>query len=277
MATAAVSPSYAHAESKANSGIWSWLTTVDHKRIGTLYLFTALSWFAVGGTEAVIMRIQLQGPNGRVVSPEVFNQLFTMHGTTMIFFVVMPLSAAFFNYLIPLMIGARDVAFPRLNAYSYWAWLFAGLFTYSSWFLGGAPNGGWFGYPPNSVLDPTRGMTFYAIGLLIAGISSTVSAVNLTVTVLNMRAPGMSLFRMPVFVWMGLVVQLLLVFSLPIITVALFQMLFDRRWDTAFFDPTRGGEPLLWQHMFWLFGHPEVYILILPAFGIFSEILPVFA
>src|SRR6185312_1047183 len=187
------------------------------------------------------------------------------------------MSAAFFNYLIPLMIGARDVAFPRLNALSFWVFLLGALFLNSSWFLGGAPDGGWFAYAPNSTTDPGNGMTFYALGVLITGIASTVGAINLAVTVINMRAPGMSLFRMPVFVWMGLVVQFLLAFSLPIITVALFQLLFDRRWDTAFFDPTRGGEPILWQHMFWLFGHPEVYILILPAFGIISEILPVFA
>ena len=155
--------------------------------------------------------------------------------------------------------------------------LLGGLFLYSSWFLGGAPNGGWFGYAPNSTTDPTPGMTFYALGLLITGIASSAGAINLAVTVVNMRAPGMTLFRMPVFVWMGLVVQFLLAFSLPIITVALFEMLFDRRWDTAFFDPTRGGDPILWQHLFWLFGHPEVYILILPAFGIISEILPVFS
>ena len=155
--------------------------------------------------------------------------------------------------------------------------LVGGLFLYSSWFLGGAPNGGWFGYAPNATTDPTPGMTFYALGLLITGIASSAGAINLAVTVVNMRAPGMTLFRMPVFVWMGLVVQFLLAFSLPIITVALFEMLFDRRWDTAFFDPTRGGDPILWQHLFWLFGHPEVYILILPAFGIISEILPVFS
>jgi cytochrome c oxidase subunit 1 len=189
----------------------------------------------------------------------------------------MPMSAAFFNYLIPLMIGARDVAFPRLNALSFWVFLLGALFLNSSWFLGGAPDGGWFAYAPNSTTDPGNAMTFYALGLLITGIASTVGAINLAITVINMRAPGMSLFRLPVFVWMGLVVQFLLAFSLPIITVGLFQMLFDRRWGTAFFDPTRGGEPILWQHMFWLFGHPEVYILILPAFGIMSEILPVFA
>jgi cytochrome c oxidase subunit 1 len=200
-----------------------------------------------------------------------------MHGLTMVFLFVMPMSSAFFNYLIPLMIGARDVAFPRLNAFSYWLFLFGGLFLYSSWFLGGAPNGGWFGYAPNSTTDPTPGMTFYALGLLLTGIASTAGAVNLAVTVINMRAPGMTFFRLPVFVWMGLVVQLLLVFSLPIITVGLFELLFDRRWGTHFFDPTAGGDPILWQHLFWLFGHPEVYILILPAFGIISETIPVFA
>ena len=163
-----------------------------------------------------------------------------MHGLTMIFLFVMPMSAAFFNYLIPLMIGARDVAFPRINAFSFWLFLFGGLFLYTSWFLGGAPNGGWFGYAPNSTTDPTSGMTFYALGLLLTGIASTAGAVNLGVTVINMRAPGMSFFRLPVFVWMGLVTQLLLVFSLPIITVGLFELLFDRRWGTHFFDPTAG-------------------------------------
>ena len=224
-----------------------------------------------------MIRSQLAKPGNTLLNADQYNQIFTMHALTMIFLFVMPMSAAFFNYLIPLMIGARDVAFPRLNALSFWIFLLGALFLNSSWFLGGAPDGGWFGYPPNSVTDPGNGMTFYALGLLITGIASTAGAINLAITVLNMRAPGMSMFRMPVFVWMGLVVQFLLAFSLPIITVALFQLLFDRRWDTAFFDPTRGGEPILWQHMFWLFGHPEVYVLILPAFGIISEILPVFS
>jgi cytochrome c oxidase subunit 1 len=261
----------------ATTGLWSWFTTVDHKKIGILYGITAFGFFLVGGVEALLIRVQLAQPDQNIVSPAVFNELFTMHGVTMVFLVVMPLSAAFFNYLIPLMIGARDVAFPRLNAYSYWAFLFAGIFIYSSWFLGGAPNGGWFGYPPNSVLDPSRGMTFYALGLLIAGVASTVSAVNLAVTVINMRAPGMTLFRMPVFVWMGLVVQLLLAFSLPIVTIGLVELLFDRRFGTHFFDAGAGGSPVLWQHLFWLFAHPEVYILVLPAMGIVSEILPVFS
>ena len=261
----------------ATTGVWSWITTVDHKKIGILYGFTAFFFFIVGGSEALLIRVQLARPDQAFLSPSVYNEIFTMHGLTMVFLVVMPLSAAFFNYLLPLMIGARDVAFPRLNAFSYWAFLFAGTFIYSSWFLGGAPNGGWFGYAPNSVVDPTRGMTFYAIGLLIAGIASTVSAINLAVTILNMRAPGLTLFRMPVFVWMGLVVQLLLAFSLPIITIGLVELVFDRLFGTHFFDPAAGGDPVLWQHLFWLFGHPEVYILVLPAFGIISEILPVFA
>ena len=261
----------------ATTGFWSWFTTVDHKKIGILYGITAFAFFLIGGSEALLIRVQLARPDQTFLEPAVYNELFTMHGITMVFLVVMPLSAAFFNYLLPLMIGARDVVFPRLNAFSYWAFLFAGLFIYSSWFLGGAPNGGWFGYAPNSVTDPSRGMTFYAIGLLIAGIASTVSAVNLAVTVLNMRAPGMTLFRMPVFVWMGLVVQLLLAFSLPVITIGLVELLFDRLFGTHFFDVAAGGSPVLWQHLFWLFGHPEVYILVLPAMGIVSEILPVFA
>ncbi len=261
----------------ATTGFSSWFTTIDHKKIGILYGATALVFFLVGGIEALLIRSQLAEPNGTLLNADQYNEIFTMHGVTMIFLFVMPMSAAFFNYFIPLMIGARDVAFPRLNAYSYWVFLLGGLFIYSSFFLGGAPNCGWFCYAPNSVVDPTIGPTFYALGLIITGIASTAGAVNLAVTVINMRAPGMSLFRVPVFVWMGLVVQLLLAFSLPIITVALFQLLFDREFATHFFDPTAGGDPILWQHLFWLFGHPEVYILILPAFGIITEILPVFS
>ena len=261
----------------ASTGFWSWITTVDHKRIGILYGFTAFTFFLIGGSEALLIRIQLARPDQQILDPNAYNQIFTMHGLTMVFLVVMPLSAAFFNYLIPLMIGARDVAFPRLNAFSYWAFLLGGLFIYSGFALGGAPNGGWFGYAPLSTVEPGNNMLFYAIGLIITGVASTVSAVNLAVTIINMRAPGMSLFRMPVFVWMALVVQLLLAFSLPIITVGLFEMLFDRRFGTHFFDPAAGGDPVLWQHLFWLFGHPEVYILILPAMGIVSEILPVFS
>src|SRR3978361_1860436 len=279
METAAASPNSAHAGSDSHSGIWSWLTTVDHKRIGTLYLYTALAWFAVGGTEAVIMRMQLQGPNGRVVSAEVFNQLFTMHGTTMIFLVVMPLSAAFFNFLIPLQIGARDVAFPRLNAFSYWVYLFGSLFMNSSWLIGMAPNGGWFGYAPLTTLpySPNLNIDFWMLGLQILGVSSLAAAFNFITTIINMRAPGMNLMRMPMFTWMSFVVQFLLVLAFPVITIAIVFLQFDRFLATNFYTMTDGADPLLWQHLFWIFGHPEVYILILPAFGLVSEILPTFS
>jgi cytochrome c oxidase subunit 1 len=260
-------------------GVWSWMTTVDHKRIGILYGVTAFVFFILGGIEALLIRVQLAKPNGTVLSADVYNQLFTMHGTTMIFLVVMPMSAAFFNYLVPLQIGARDVAFPRLNAFSYWLFLFGGLFLYSSFFLGGAPNGGWFGYAPNTSITyaPGHNIDYWVFGLQLLGIASTVGSVNLIVTMLNMRAPGMTLMRMPVFTWMTLVSSFLILFAMPVITVALFLLMFDRNFGANFFNPAAGGDPLLWQHLFWLFGHPEVYILILPAMGMVSEILPVFA
>jgi cytochrome c oxidase subunit I len=261
----------------AKEGLGSWLTTVDHKKIGIMYFWTTLVFFALGGLEAVLIRAQLAAAEGTVLTEEVYNQLFTMHGVTMIFLVVMPLSAAFFNYLIPLQIGARDVAFPRLNAFSYWVYLFGGIFLYSSFFLGGAPNGGWFGYAPLSTSTPGLNMSFYAVGLQILGISSLAAAVNFITTILNMRVRGMTFMRMPMFIWMALVVNFLLLFSLPIITVALFMLTFDVTFDTSFFQSANGGDPILWQHLFWLFGHPEVYILILPAMGIVSEVLPTFS
>jgi cytochrome c oxidase subunit I len=261
----------------AKEGLGSWLTTVDHKKIGIMYFWTTLVFFALGGLEAVLIRAQLAQADGGVLTEEVYNQLFTMHGVTMIFLVVMPLSAAFFNYLIPLQLGARDVAFPRLNAFSYWVYLFGGIFLYSSFFLGGAPNGGWFGYAPLSTATPGLNMSFYAVGLQILGISSLAASVNFITTILNMRAPGMTFMRMPMFIWMSLVVNFLLLFSLPIITVALFMLTFDVTFDTSFFQSANGGDPILWQHLFWLFGHPEVYILILPAMGIVSEVLPTFS
>ena len=265
---------------RTTEGFWGWITTIDHKRIGILYGVTAFFFFLVGGFEALLIRVQLAQPNGTLLSADAYNQVFTMHGTTMVFLVIMPLSVAFGNFMIPLMIGARDVAFPRLNAFSYWTFLFGGIFLYSSFVLGGAPNGGWFGYAPNTSVTgflPGRGIDFWILGLLILGIASTVGAANLVVTTLNMRAPGMDLFRMPIFVWMSLISQMLTLFAMPVITVALFLMLFDRFFGSAFFDPSRGGDPVLWQHLFWLFGHPEVYILVLPAMGIVSEILPVFS
>jgi cytochrome c oxidase subunit I len=260
----------------ATHGFWGWINTVDHKKIGILYGVTGFSFFLVGGVEALLIRVQLARPDGKILTANAYNELFTMHGLTMIFFVVMPLSAAFFNYLVPLMIGARDVAFPRLNAFSYWAFLSAGLFLYSSFLLGGAPNGGWFCYQPLCGQGAIH-TDFYYLGLLMAGIASTVSAVNLAVTILNMRAPGMSLMRMPVFVWMTFVVQFLLIFALPVLTIGLVEAFFDRRFGTNFFNVAKGADSVLWQHLFWLFGHPEVYILILPAMGIVSEVLPVFA
>src|ERR1051325_7955679 len=279
MATAAASPSYALPESYEPTGVWSWLTTVDHKRIGALYMYTALAWFCVGGLEALIMRIQLQGPNGRVVSADTFNELFTMHGTTMIFLVIMPLSAAFFNFLIPLQIGARDVAFPRLNAFSYWFYLFGSLFMNSSWLVGMAPNGGWFGYAPLTTMPYSSGLNidFWMLGLQILGVSSLAAAFNFITTIINMRAPGMNLMRMPMFTWMAFVVQFLLILAFPVITIALVFLQFDRFFGTNFYTMTAGADPLLWQHLFWIFGHPEVYILILPAFGLVSEILPTFS
>ena len=265
----------------SKTGIWSWLTTVDHKRIGVLYGYTSFIFFLLGGLEALLIRTQLARPENQVVDADTYNQLFTTHGLTMIFLVVMPLGSAFMNYLVPLMIGARDVAFPRLNALSYWVYLAGGLFIYSSWLLGGAPDGGWFGYAPlttgQGFLPGPNRLDFYALGLQILGVASLVGAINLIVTILNMRAPGMRLMRMPMFVWMTLVTNFLLMFAMPIIAVALFLMTFDRTFGALFFNSAAGGDPILWQHLFWLFGHPEVYIMILPAMGIVSEIVPVFA
>ncbi len=264
---------------KSDRGIWSWIATVDHKRIGTLYAVTSFFWFLVGGIEALLMRLQLSQADNTLIDPELFNQLFTMHGTTMVFLVVMPLSAAFFNWLVPLQIGARDVAFPRLNALSYWIFLLGSLLLNFSWLVGDAPNGGWFGYAPNSsvAFNPTDGMTYWVIGLNILGVASIAAGLNFIVTILNMRAPGMSLTKMPVFTWMTFVTSVLIVLALPILTVALIQLQVDRLYGTHFYDTAAGGDPVLWQHVFWLFGHPEVYILILPAMGIVSEILPVFS
>ena len=268
---------------KRTEGVWSWFTTIDHKKIGILYGATALVFFVIAGLEALLIRMQLFRPNGTVLTANMYNQLFTMHGTTMIFLVGMPMAVAFGNYLVPLMIGARDVAFPRINMLGYWIFLFGGIFLYSSFFLGGAPNGGWFGYTPLTSTPllkgylPSHGPDFWTISLIMLGIGSVTSAVNFIVTILNMRAPGMTLLRMPVFVWMILVIAMLTLFALPFVTAALIQVYMDRNFATNFFNPSQGGDPLLYQNLFWLFGHPEVYILILPGMGIVSEILPVFS
>ncbi|MBI3979960.1 MAG: cytochrome c oxidase subunit I [Chloroflexi bacterium] len=261
------------------SGLWGWLTTVDHKRIGILYGGTAFFYFLVGGLEAILIRLQLAVPNNTFVDADLFNQLFTMHGTTMVFLVVMPLSAAFFNFMIPLMIGARDVAFPRLNALSYWIFLFGGLLLHISLLTGGMPDAGWFGYAnlTSKEFSPGHRIDFWLLGLQVLGVSSLAAAFNFLVTIVNMRAPGMTMMRLPVFVWMSLVTMVLLVLAFPAITVGLILLLFDRFFDTHFFLREGGGDPVLWQHLFWVFGHPEVYILILPPMGIISEVLPVFS
>ena len=261
------------------SGLASWLTTVDHKRIGILYGTTAFIFFLIGGLEAVVLRAQLAQPNGQVVSAEMFNALFTMHGTTMIFLAVMPLSAAFFNYIVPLQIGARDVAFPRLNAFSYWVFLFGGIFLNLSFFFGAAPDSGWFGYAnlTSKTYTPGHSADFWLLSLQILGVASLAAAFNFLVTIINMRCPGMTLMRVPLFTWMTFVTSFLLVLAFPVITVALTELLFDRFFGTNFFVTTHGGNPVLWQHLFWVFGHPEVYILILPAMGIVSEVLPTFS
>jgi cytochrome c oxidase subunit 1 len=263
----------------AASGVWSWITTVDHKRIGILYGVSAFAFFLLGGLEALIIRLQLARPNATVVSAEAFNALFTMHGTTMVFLAVMPFSAAFFNYMVPLLIGARDVAFPRLNALSYWIFLLGGLFLNASFLVGAPPDAGWFGYAnlTSKQFSPGLAVDFWVLSLQILGASSVIAGVNFIVTILNMRAPGMTLMRMPLFVWMTLVVQFLVVLAFPPITVGLIFLMFDRFFGTHFYDVAAGGDLHLWQHLFWIFGHPEVYILILPAFGIVSEVLPTFA
>jgi cytochrome c oxidase subunit 1 len=261
------------------TGIWSWITTVDHKRIGILYGATAFIFFLIGGIEALIMRLQLMKADNTLVSAETFNSLFTMHGTTMIFLGVMPLSAMFFNYFIPLQIGARDVAFPRLNAFSYWVFLLGGLFINASFLINAAPNAGWFGYAnlTENTYSPGLNTDFWVLGLQILGIASVAAAINFFVTIVNMRAPGMKMLRMPMFVWMSFITQILLLLAFPVITIALVFLMMDRHFGTHFFIPEGGGDPILWQHLFWIFGHPEVYILILPSFGIVSEILPVFS
>jgi len=261
-------------------GVLGWLTTVDHKRIGLLYFFTTLAFFAAGGIEALLMRTQLAGPNGSVLSPEAYDQVMTMHGVTMIFLFIIPMTTgAFGNYLLPLMLGARDMAFPRLNALSYWLFLGGGLFLYASVFMRKAPDCGWFCYTPLNTKEFAPGLNedFYALGLIFNSISSTAAALNFIVTVFKLRAPGMSFNRMPLFVFAMLAVSFSLIFALPALTTDLVFLELQRKLGFHFFDVAHGGDALLWQHLFWLFGHPEVYIIILPAMGIATSIIPTFA
>lgn len=264
----------------AKTGLMSWLTTVDHKRIGFLYGVFALFFFLVGGVEALLIRLQLAVPNNDVLTAQQYNEMFTMHGTTMIFLAIMPLSAAFFNYIMPLQIGARDVAFPRLNAFSLWTFVAGAIVINLGWFIpSGVPDAGWFGYAPltSKTFSPDHSIDMWVMGLQLLGVASIAASLNFIVTIINMRAPGMTMMRLPVFTWMTLVTAFLIVLSFPAITIALVELMMDRLFGTNFFEVSNGGMPILWQHLFWVFGHPEVYILILPAMGVVSEILPTFS
>ena len=256
----------------------SWLVTVDHKRIGILYIATSFFFFLAGGVMALLMRTQLAQSEMGFIEREGYNELFTMHGTTMVFLVVVPILAGFGNYLVPLMIGARDMAFPRLNALSYWLFLFAGIILLLSFFAeGGAARSGWTAYPPLSVYLDGHGQDLWILGLHLLTIASLAGAINFIVTIHNMRTRGMTWTRLPLFVWSIEVYAGLLVLVLPTLSAGLTLLLLDRQLDTGFFIPTEGGSPILYQHAFWFFGHPEVYIMILPVFGIISEVIPVFA
>ncbi|HWD70035.1 MAG TPA: cbb3-type cytochrome c oxidase subunit I [Solirubrobacteraceae bacterium] len=258
-------------------GLLGWLTTTDHKRIGILYFFTSLLMFGAGGVEALLMRTQLLGPHSHVISPRVYDEMFTMHGITMIFLFVIPMTTgAFGNYLLPLMIGARDMAFPRMNAVSYWIYLCSAIFMYISLAGGHAPNAGWFDYVPlaSKRFDPGVNIDFYGFGLIFNSLSSTAAAINFIVTIFKMRAPGMSLNRMPLFCYAFLAASFALLFALPALSLAALFLELDRNLGFHFYDPAHGGSVLLWQNLFWIFGHPEVYIIILPAFGIATSIIP---
>lgn len=259
-------------------GLATSLKTVDHKKLGMKYLYTGLFFFVLGGLESLLLRAQLTAAKLEILDPETYNQIFSMHGTTMMFLFVVPALSGFGNYFVPLMIGTRDMAFPRLNSFGYWVFLGAGLFMYSSFLIGKAPNNGWFNYVPlaNKEFNPGLNTDFYSLGLIFLGISTTAGAINFIVTILKMRAPGMSINRMPVFVWGELAFAFSILFAQPVLTVALVMLELDRKFNFAFFDPSRGGDAILWQHLFWIFGHPWVYILILPAFGIVSMTIPTF-
>jgi cytochrome c oxidase subunit I len=252
---------------------------VNHKRIGIFYMLSALVFFLAGGVEAMVMRAQLSLPNLKLLTPDSYNQVFTMHGTTMIFLVVVPVLTGFGMYLIPLMIGAGDMAFPRLSAIGFWLQVCGGVLLYFSFAIGGAPNAGWFSYAPlsESTYSPGPGLNYWAFSLLFIGASIIAGAINFIVTIATMRVPGMTIRRLPLFVWMNLVNSVMILFALPALVAALVMLLADRLLHARFFDAAQGGSPVLWQHYFWIFGHPEVYIMVLPAFGMISEIIPVFS
>ncbi|MBD2864110.1 MULTISPECIES: cytochrome c oxidase subunit I [Paenibacillus] len=270
---------HSHAAKKQYSGLMDWLTTVDHKKIGILYLIGGALFFLLGGLEAILIRIQLIKPMNDAIDASMFNQLLTMHGTTMIFLAAMPLIFAFMNAIIPLQIGARDVAYPFVNALGFWLFFLGGLLLNVSWFLEGAPDAGWTAYTPlsSSPQYSGKGIDFYVLGLQIAGIGTLIGGINFLVTIINMRAPGMSFMRMPLFTWASFITSGLILLAFPAITVGLVLLMFDRLFEANFFDISAGGNVVIWQHLFWIFGHPEVYILILPAFGIISEVISTFS
>lgn len=257
--------------------IWDYLTTVDHKKIAILYLIAGGFFFVLGGLEAMIIRIQLAIPDNNFVSAGFYNEVLTMHGTTMIFLAAMPLLFGFMNAIMPLQIGARDVAFPFLNSLGFWLFFFGGVFLNLSWFLGGAPDAGWTSYASLSLASEGHGIDFYVLGLQISGAGTLIGGINFLVTIVTMRAPGMTYMRMPLFTWTTFVASALILFAFPALTVGLFFMMFDRLFGANFFDHTMGGNTVIWEHLFWIFGHPEVYILVLPAFGIFSDIISTFS
>jgi cytochrome c oxidase subunit I len=256
-----------------------WFATVDHKDLGIRYIVTAFIFLLIGGVEALVLRLQLSRPELRVLSPEMYDQLFSMHGITMIFWYASPILSGFAVYLVPLMIGARDMAFPRLNAFTYWSFLLSGIFLYVAPVLGQAPHGGWFAYMPYTGIQfsPTYGMDFYALSLIFLTISTTGGAINFIVTILRLRAPGMTISRMPLFLYSTLTISVAILLALPALTVACVFMELDRRWGTHFFQIAGGGDPVLWQQLFWFFGHPWVYVIFLPATGMVSMIVPVFS
>src|SRR4051794_1339921 len=260
-------------------GIPGFFSTVDHKRIGMRYIYTAFGFFFAAGIMALVMRTQLEGPGKNVVGPEAYNQLFTMHGTTMIFLFNTPVLAGFGNYLLPLHLGTRDMAFPRLNAFSYWVFLFSGIFMYLSFVIGKAPDGGWFAYVPftDKQFSPGVNLDFWGLGVIFVGISTTVGAINFIVSIFKLRAPGMTLNRMPIFVWSILAMAFMVIFAVPAVTLSAALLEFDRLFHTAFFVVQAGGSSLLYQHLFWFWGHPEVYILFVPATGMVSMMIPVFS
>ncbi|CAB3966906.1 cytochrome B561 [Burkholderia cenocepacia] len=273
------------AHERALAALWEsapgwrgWLGTVDHKRIGLRYIVTAFAFLLLGGVEALVMRIQLARPNATLLTPAQYDALFTMHGVTMIFLYALPVLSGFANYLWPLMLGSRDMAFPRLNAFSYWAFLFAGLFLYASFPLGAVPDGGWFNYVPLTSLDYSAGanIDLYALGMILLGISTTGGAANFVVTLLRMRAHGMSIDRLPIIVWGTLTASVANLVAVPSVSLAFLLLWLDRNAGTHFFDVAHDGRPLLWQHLFWMFAHPWVYVVVLPAMGIVSDALPAF-